>query len=510
MSVNVSKNPTSEVNPLTENRTEQKQDYQADNRIQDETQLKTLAQVLGVFIFYKTDRFVKVKNAFNTIKDPKLAEKLLDFGNPQELQAIHESLRVVDGKLSKKEVRQDKAEARFLFWRSEITADEFDRATRALAVARRVHHLVNTRSFDIKIQNQISRLGLEPKEALNFKASISKYLQDHPGQTVDSALIVETARIHRERNMRFGKKEKKELSLNLQKDRQQAIGELKDTVIKRGKEVVSTILDPNQPLPSISETHRAMFYVETGKVALETTTPPLPPQPPSMSDAERLAHLEAKGFKKTADDLVEIRFLREKIAKATQVTTAPQPIPNPPPQPTPSLPSVFSPNFLTNFLSKINSRLTPVFNQLGKIMGKITNFGSRIGQKLLGGILKKGLNFGRKALGSIAKKIGLGAATGGAFTVIDTVNDVIRSLTGIDLEKFALKAALFAVGGIVFIFIFVIFFLTSRLYLFSPYTPYDPLNLQVSKPTSSNISQNWQDFEKENLSPQQTYLTTSK
>jgi hypothetical protein len=199
MSVNVSKNPTSEVNPLTENRTEQKQDYQADNRIQDETQLKTLAQVLGVFIFYKTDRFVKVKNAFNTIKDPKLAEKLLDFGNPQELQAIHESLRVVDGKLSKKEVRRDKAEARFLFWHSEITADEFDRATRALAVARRVHHLVNTRSFDIKIQNQISRLGLEPKEALNFKASISKYLQDHPGQTVDSALIVETARIHRER-----------------------------------------------------------------------------------------------------------------------------------------------------------------------------------------------------------------------------------------------------------------------------------------------------------------------
>jgi len=468
MSSNVQANPLEESDQSTTQERSQTQAYQQDISQQDVGQINVLAQLFGTFILYKTDRFVKVKNAFNTIKDPKLAEKLLDFGNPQEMQVIRESLRVVDKKLRKQGVRQDKVGTGFLFWHTGITSTEFDRATRATAVARRVHHVVNNHS----IQNQMDRLNLTPTDRIKFRTAIGNWLKEHPGQTIDNALIVETSRVYRERNVSFGKKEERELRVQLQKDRQQAIEQLKGTVIKRGEEVVKTILDPNQPVPTTSQTHRAIFYVETGQVMIDVTPPPIEP-------------------------------VTKPAVPATQITTPPQPppaVPAAPIQPKAPIPQV-APSFIPSqsLLSKFLSRTSPGFSSIASRLGKVTSFFSGLGQKLFKNISTWGL----KALGFAAKKIGLGAATGGVFTVIDTVNDIIKGLTGVDLEKFALLAALFVVGSIVGLLIFMIFFLTGGSSLFSPYTPNNPMIAKAPNSSSQTIDKamvdKWKEFEKEYL-----------
>ena len=469
MSSNVQANPLEESDQSTGQ--EKSQAYQEDISQQDIGQIDILAQLFGTFILYKTDRFIKVKNTFNTIKDPKLAEKLLDFGNPKEIQAIRESIRTIDKQLWKKGVKQEKTGAGFLFWHKEITAGEFDRATHATAVAHKVHQAVNNHSFTVKIQNQISRLNLNPEEAIKFKATIGKWLKENPGQSIDNALIVETRSIYRQRNVSFGKKEQQALAQQLQKDRQQAIEKLKGTVIKRGEEVVKTILDPNQPVPTTSQTHKAIFYVETGQQIIDVT-------PPS------------------------IESVTKPVVHATQIATLPQQPPSSAPAQKSQMattqiqpPLAPSPSLLSRFLSRVN----PGFSSITNRLGKVTSFFSGLGQKLFKNISKLGM----RALGFLGKK-GLGQL---AASVIPGIGNVLMGIAQfLGLDEFALKAALFAVGSVAAVIIFIIFFSASGASLFSPYTPNNPMIAKApnssSQTNDKTTADKWKEFEKE-------YLNTS-
>ncbi len=498
-------NPPSNSESPPVNEEEQKLAFWEDLSAQDLAQTDIIAQLFGMFILYKAEGYTRVNNIFNTLNNPHLSKSLLDFNNPENYQAIRASLKAANQRFEK--TKSKKLEKRFLWLHNTLTYDRYNRVVYATAVAKRVHRAVNSRTNDLKIQNQLQRLGLFGEEATKFKTRINTWLKDHPGQSLDEAIIVETSRVFRERNVKFGKKEKKALAVQLENDRKTALEQIQP-MIKRAESVINSLQNPTNPLPSISDLHKEIFYVETGQVIIDVTPPPK-----TELDLlrERQKEILDRGFKKTAEDLVELRSIEGKIrslqtpspsqptlSTLTPITTTPAP----------------SSQRLTVSRFNLDNLFSKIFPRLSSIAGKTSRALTSIGQRLI----NRGLQFTLKGLGKIGGKV-LGQLISSIIPGIGNLLVGIAQVLGLD--ELALKAALFAVGVVVALFILIILGLSGGSYLFSPYTPYNPLVIPVLTPTPSNVSQSWQEFEKENLLvwetfekenllPQQTYLTESK
>lgn len=142
----------------------------------------------------------------------------------------------------------------------------------------------------------------------------------------------------------------------------------------------------------------------------------------------------------------------------------------------------------------------PKIPSMGKFLGGVGKI-----SKLGGSLVKSGISsLFSKAVGFVGKqalvKLGLGAATGGIATIASFGLDIIKALTGIDLEGFIIKAALLAVLAPVGLIVFFIFFMSSSSSKLFPLGAENALIVKIENSQNNNIS--WNDFEKE-------YLVTS-
>lgn len=198
-------------------------------------------------------------------------------------------------------------------------------------------------------------------------------------------------------------------------------------------------------------------------------------------------------------------------------TIAPSPPTPPPPLVSPapisppgfSLPSFSLPSGLTQGLGNMFGGLGKMFGGIGKGMGSL--FGKN-------GMLSKGFDLATR-LGKQLLNRGIDAFLPGAGAVIGKINDVIKSILGIDVEGLILKGAVVLVVAVVVIIVVVPIIIGIS--VFSYITGSNPV--QVSMTNDKTVSWNefnkqyltintenqlsWQQFEKGSLSPQKQYLS---
>ncbi len=266
---------------------ENEQERVEDLSDQDAQQIGATVQNFGGFMFLKTDRFQKFKNAYNTLTDPKLAENLLDLDHPENLTQTQSAISISRHELAKKgNMTRGYTESRFLFWKSNrLTPDQLYRARYATIVSKRIHRNVNRNTQELKIQNYLNRFGSSDSDKTNLRKSLNEWLKNNKHRNLDDALVSETRRQYYERGESFGKKEERELRTNLDQTRKTVINGMKGE-IDRGTVVIKNALNPNTPSPDVGGLRPEIKQMETGKIApvvptiapaTPTTAPPIPP-----------------------------------------------------------------------------------------------------------------------------------------------------------------------------------------------------------------------------------------
>lgn len=415
------------------------------------------AQILGGLFLLKTKGFQDVKTAFETLKDPKLTDNLFDFEHPENLQQARSSVRVADRELRKKEsVNKGRAETRFLFWKQDLTPQQFRRAVFETVVARRVDRIVNTEERNIRFRNAVNIYGIS--DEAQFSTSVQQWLKNNPGRNLDDAYATVGAQF-----TGLGKDEAKEKKRALEEEQKKARGQAianKKEVIARGKKIASGFHDGTRDttLRNLSE------GLEFGEKGIS---------PKQLS----------KGFSEIPVELADEIM---GYASAKQPPT-PQPkpavVPAPPARPAqqPVIPKISLPRF--SFPSGLGNFFRPVSSFISSGLTKIG-----------GSLLKSGAGFlGKQAL---IKGLG-GVLSGGTLTALSAASDALKRLSFglIDVEGWTLRAAGLAVLAIVAIFILIIIGTDS---LFSTNTASNPMIIPQTA-QSQTQSYNWQEFEEKYL-----------
>ncbi len=481
--------PGSEEEQEDQSSDENKRQKELDNILQEELpelqQGEFTAEILGGLFLLKLKGYQDKATAFETLKNPKLAENLFDFEHPENLQQARSSVRIADKELRKKEsVNKGRAETRFLFWKQDLTREQFRKAVFTTAVARRADRIVNTEERNIRFRNAVKIYGISDETL--FNTSVQQWLKNNPGRSLDDAYATVGAQIT---NLDKGgsKKKKRELEEEQKKARGQAIINKKEE-IERGKKIATGFQDGTRDttLRNLSE---GFEFTEKG-----------------ISQKQL-----GRGFSEIPSDLAD------EIMGRTP-TPVKQPI-TPQPQPT-ALPArpIQQP-----IISKIPSKFSlPSLNPLGifkpiptsSLLGKIDNF-LRVSTlninrqifnsiKNLGSTLKIGLGkIGSKIISKIGSKaIGaaIGQALGSLLPGIGNAAAALLSALGLDdlILRFAFQAALFAVLVVVGVFVFIIIGTDS---LFSTNTASNPITINTTA-QSSTQKYSWKEFEEK-------YLTTA-
>ncbi len=216
-----------------------------------------------------------------------------------------------------------------------------------------------------------------------------------------------------------------------------------------------------------------------------------------LQDTTNHHELQKQAQEKITDEGIQSVSFTLGTESKPQPTTTPTPPARPVQQPIiPKIPSKFTlpkislPSInLSNFFKPLGNLFSGLKQGLGSIFGKTTSF---IGDKI-------------NPLKIAARQLinrGLDAIAPGLGLAFEGLNKVVKQFTGIDFEdiiiKFALYAALFAVGSIVVIFVLIIMGTDS---LFSTNTASNPITINTTA-QSSTQKYSWKEFEEK-------YLTTA-
>lgn len=494
---------------------EEEQEKVEDLSDQDIEQMKGAVRGSGGSMFFWIDRFQKFKNAYNTLTDPKLAENLLDLSHPENLREVQSAINVSRHELGKKgNQARGYTESRFLFWKSnKLTPDELYRARYSTILAKQLHHRVNLQSHQNKMEWFISNFAAgDQKTAAELKKSLDKWRKNHPGKSLDDAILAESKRIKKARGEGYGRKEEEEIGKKLKDVHQKAIDDHKAETARTADQVKYT-LDPNNPSPAASQLRPDLKQAQTGQIATtaSTTTPvtPVVPTAPIITPSSPT------------------------IAPLIPLATRP-----PPASPKLTLFSSLSAkwsNFKDKLFSGLRARWSKLTEGISNFFKPLTDrIKNSIGGKLLGKFFGKlsGFDLGglaKKAIRSLAVKAGLGAATGGIATALDTLKDVVQALTGIDLWNTLGWGVLLLIIGVPFLVILLVMNLGSSANTVPNYGVGNSMKVSLKNPTqrfawsdfennflviktknlqSTNLT--WEEFEKNNLRRPLSLLSENK
>lgn len=265
---------------------ENEQEKIEDPSDQDVGQMGEMVKNLGGLIMLKTDRFNKFKNAYNTLTNPKLAENLLDLDHPENLRETQSAIKISRHELDKKgNIKRGYTESSFLFWKSDrLTPDQLYRARYSTILAKRLHLRVNQTSNKNKIEGFVQNFAATDQEAVEIRKSLEKWRKDHPGKSLDEAILAESKRIKKARGEGFGKKEEGEIEKQLKEARGKAVETHKNEASRTADQIKYT-LDPKNPAPPASQLRPDLQQIQTGQIAPEKLAGGFAEIPSDLADA---------------------------------------------------------------------------------------------------------------------------------------------------------------------------------------------------------------------------------
>lgn len=501
---------------------------------QDTSVISTFFKAFGVINLHYANKHGRISNAFNTIRDPNLSKRLLDFSNPYQYQFVRQDIKSVSQMFAKSKDK-NRLTSQYLFWKGSATRDDVKRAEYAAAVAGRVRSAVCARTNELRTQDCMALYGVtDPEAQRKFREGISARLKAKPGTDFDSALHAQarTAYLTSGGSMFFGGRKTFEESFkNITK------ASFEDAqvqaYIERGTTAIDNITNRNNAVSDeyFLQQHDFALYGEQfiqepsqiellqqeldqiqSKGVNKTNTeynrsleltrqidkirktvnaptsqtapqiqPPTPGPEPTLREMQiELDRLQSKSYKeKSAADLVDISKIKQKMTQM-QKTAAPF---------TPSSVSV-SPKFFSRFSNMFSSLKNSGF---GKVFGKLG--GLNIGGLLSKGLVSLGAKFGLSALGGIL--------SGGTSLALQAGAEVLSRLVrimGINLDFNTLMVNLVIAGVVIVPIVGMLLFLIFTGGTNSTVTHHLPTEPLIVKTGNTNVSMNnWQEFEKENL-----------
>lgn len=278
---------------------------------EDESQLLSFGATMGLALGgFPVQKQLRKYNAFSALNNPQKAiENLLDIKNPWKYEETSASIDTVREqflkKLRKGKLKRGDSTSASLFGikRIKLTPEQVTRLRQVRKIAHTFHTYVADREMDIKIGNALNKYGLSDTPE-TFKAQVKAWMEKNPGRSFDDALHY---------NATTSYLTQKGVDPNDLTDKDKRVvqegkykGELKDrkkqvsaanktvhdellksdevkTVAGRAKESAVRASDPNQPLLTGQQWVDEQAYVTTGVRPGSTVPVAAQPQPTSTT-----------------------------------------------------------------------------------------------------------------------------------------------------------------------------------------------------------------------------------
>ncbi|OGG06996.1 hypothetical protein A3E42_06505 [Candidatus Gottesmanbacteria bacterium RIFCSPHIGHO2_12_FULL_40_13] len=417
----------------------------------------------------------RVLEALKRINRPNFEYELLKVrygGRFQSLKVDFELVKKEVGKQRKSKKGQQRGYAQvgmgpFKRFKEKIDFDAFDHKEQAYHVAAAVQNRINAQELRGKIEKTAEIYNLNPENSTKLARGIADWQRKNPGKHIDEYFqktgqhIQYTQQPSKDNFFKRRKKEK-EITGALYSELN---GVRLDTIKANREQIISAQAEVKKLLegPVVS---REELYAR-----IKNTLHPIEP----------VSTLPLSEAALPATKMPEAATTTGEIPIKQQADTGPR-IPL---TLSGGLPQHASPRISIPALKELN------LPKLGNFLGKAKNFTNLGGSLIQKGLFKLGGKLALKA----GLQAGLGTATGGIYTAAS----IIAGLIGIDLDKFALKAALFAVFfpiGLVLIMLFVFMNFKSLNKFPSGVDLAYPVKAKISP---ENQAYSWNTFEKQIL-----------
>lgn len=474
--------------------------------------------LLGIALIHVQKR-ENTREAFKTFKDPKFAEKILKVSDPAGFQRMLRDYHLVKKEVTKQQKRKksgkiDTASIGFGPWKQTLNLDTFSRQEQAISLCNPLHTKINADNIKFKIQRTGQLYGLSNESMTSLRKGMKSWLKANPAGTINGYLREQGPQLYLKQKVgQEPNLSEKEIKKRLNNEKKQRAKELKELSKKHGDYLTAARLDAvvhnEGRITRVQQVVEEVFISDISPAQLKERQKYIQhggvQEPVVIPTTEQFATLE---------DIIKETTAQPPSQQAEQQTTTQPPLQTAQqqpmnvtadnrrsqPPPTGRKPSSFKPFFSIPKISIPKLSLPP---GLGKFFTKLSSI-RNIGSRLVSAGFKKAAGFlGKQAL---IKGLG-GLLSAGTLTALSAVSDVIKKFTGIDIEgvviKFALWAAIFAVGIPVAILFLVVFgILGSSSSKSASFFPFNSQNaLVVSGPNSSQpLSFNWEGFEEKYLS----------
>lgn len=477
-----------------------------------------VASIFGSIAADKLAKRKEIIDAFARLNDEDYYNKLLNFGNNKEGNQVFRQLEK-DQSLIRQEVLRQKSlnrkpEAQTIYkvgigpWEQRIDETLLNRKTAAFKSAKTIQGKVEAEEFIKKSTNARREYGLDDKHFQDLQHGFAEWKSQNPKGTIDQYLTSSGVRgIYRDnfrtdsQNPDAKKKSDKEIDKIFYEQGDKISGLNEELHIKTVQEHKEEILNTHKSIQEISDLSKPLATNQLSAPSIErkaslekvtapgsspvTAPPPTSPPTPSLITPAAAATKRVKTI--TAGNPISrgiAKFLSTVQERMRLVNT----------------------KFLAHFSAKAAAlyaaqKLT-AFRASALALNGIRHFmAAHFKSAFLQGATKFLTSAAFKVIGSAIKAA---AALGslGTTLVIAAVDELMKRLLGfsmMDAGKFALKAAIFGIGAVVFVIIVILFFtLSTSSSLLSSKTSSNPKIFTMDYKTGG-IGYNWQEFDKQFL-----------
>lgn len=450
-------------------------------------------------------------NAFKRINEEHFEHELLKVRDPVTFEKLAfdfetakieiEKQRKSNGKKAK-DKQLDYAQVGILpikQYRERVNYNDFDHKEQAFKLASTVQNKIKNDELNLKVQKTAATYGLDYTSLTKLTKDFETWKKQAPNANFDDYLHSYGRRLHLEQKLDkefkgdqkgFAAKRKKENAINalarkeskeLKEKSEILFKDFETTRVETFKANKDQIIEAQKQIKDLLDVNKPLDSKEVLDARIEKTLNPIV--------ASTIKPTSQSGTKSTAFSTPPVH---EKVQEGP-IT------PSIKPQQPPVVPKVEVPVQTVVSATPLHriGDLNPKIPQSSSGAISQIPFLKNISMKIFGGklagfstskLISKGLTFA-------ATKLGLGAATGGAYTIAS----LVAGLVGIDLDKFVLYAAGFVVAVPVGLMIFMLSSpqLKDALQQSSPIPT--PIKVSVSNNSNNNLSISWEEFEEKYL-----------
>lgn len=447
----------------------------------ESAQLSIVSQFLGALALMRISKRAEVISAFARMNQTKfkyhLRYYLRDPSKFRDLIDQHNLVKNEIGKHIKREKKRDpnapaptSTSVGFWKFKQSIDHDVFNHRSQAITVMQAVQNKVSTDERAICIANAAKHYGLDGERTQQFAQSYEEWRKKNPTASLDTYLHDQGAKLDadqtgKELSRSDRRKIKRAVDTANQTARDQAIkANTQNGYTTRARQLINQTLDTTQPLLTTDQLKQQLEDItrepqsQMAKLEEPAPSPTLPPDE-LLSQSAAGTGVGSKEMEDLYSEVMGVEAAPTPPAPATAPAAQPPTTHVPAPPSTPKF--SFLPSGMRNLFSNISNRIKSFTDRISSFVNKLGPAGSFLTGGL-GGLAKSALSGlgsklgGSAALNALGKQLAswLGGPVGKALLL---VNDILKSLIGVDVVGLSVKAIVLVIVGVVIILPMVAF-----------------------------------------------------